>query len=400
MEREELKSDLQKEVMDKLAPHIEWSDAEIEEVIDRAVLDAGRRTYLKTAEKIELKRDIFNSIRRLDLLQELIEDDEITEIMVNGTESIFYEKGGALYRWHKKFDEEERLLDVIQQIVGRSNRRVNQASPIVDTHLPDGSRVNAVLKPAAVNGPILTIRKFYKDPITLEKLIAWGSVTEKAADVLKLLVRAGYNIFISGSTGSGKTTFLNALAHYIPEDERVITIEDSAELKIAGIENLVSLEVRNAGADGSSEITIRDLIRTSLRMRPDRIIVGEVRGPEAIDMLQAMNTGHDGSLSTGHANSVEDMLARLEVMILWGMNVPVDAVRKQITSAIDIVIQLGRMRDKSRKVTDIVELAGYENGRIVLNELYAFDGEKLRATGNKLLSRKKLEREAVVTDEI
>ncbi|MCR4607947.1 MAG: CpaF family protein [Oscillospiraceae bacterium] len=386
--------------MDKLAPHIEWSDAEIEEVIDRAVLDAGRRTYLKTAEKIELKRDIFNSIRRLDLLQELIEDDEITEIMVNGTESIFYEKGGALYRWHKKFDEEERLLDVIQQIVGRSNRRVNQASPIVDTHLPDGSRVNAVLKPAAVNGPILTIRKFYKDPITLEKLIAWGSVTEKAADVLKLLVRAGYNIFISGSTGSGKTTFLNALAHYIPEDERVITIEDSAELKIAGIENLVSLEVRNAGADGSSEITIRDLIRTSLRMRPDRIIVGEVRGPEAIDMLQAMNTGHDGSLSTGHANSVEDMLARLEVMILWGMNVPVDAVRKQITSAIDIVIQLGRMRDKSRKVTDIVELAGYENGRIVLNELYAFDGEKLRATGNKLLSRKKLEREAVVTDEI
>ncbi|MBR0085938.1 MAG: CpaF family protein [Lachnospiraceae bacterium] len=386
--------------MDKLAPHIEWSDAEIEEVIDRAVLDAGRRTYLKTAEKIELKRDIFNSIRRLDLLQELIEDDEITEIMVNGTESIFYEKGGALYRWHKKFEEEERLIDVIQQIVGRSNRRVNQAFPIVDTHLPDGSRVNAVLKPAAVNGPILTIRKFYKDPITLEKLIAWGSVTEQAAEALKLLVKAGYNIFISGSTGSGKTTFLNALAQYIPEDERVITIEDSAELKIAGIENLVSLEVRNAGADGSSEITIRDLIRTSLRMRPDRLIVGEVRGPVAIDMLQAMNTGHDGSLSTGHANSVEDMLARLEVMILWGMNVPVDAVRKQITSAIDIVIQLVRMRDKSRKVIDIVELAGYEDGRIVLNELYAFDGEKLKATGKKLLSRKKLEREAVVTDEI
>ena len=293
--------------------------------------------------------------------------------MINGHENIFIEKSGKLTKLAEKFESEERLEDIIQKIVGLAGREVNQANPIVDTRLPNGSRVNVVLPPISLNGPIVTIRKFSKTPMTMEQLIKFGSITPKIAEILKCLVKAKYNIFVSGGTGSGKTTFLNALSNYIPKEERIITIEDSAELQLVGIENLVSLETRNANTTGAGAISIRDLIKSSLRMRPERIIVGEVRGGEALDMLQAMNTGHDGSLSTGHANSTKDMLSRLETMVLTGSEgLPLEAVRQQIASSLDIIIHLSRLRDHSRKTMEISEVLGYENGEIILNPIYQF----------------------------
>ena len=331
----------------------------------------------------ELGKSVFYSIRKMDVLQELIDCDEVTEIMVNGTENIFVEKAGGIYEWEKHFETKEKLEDVIQKIVAKCNRVVNEASPIADARLENGSRVNIVLSPVALNGPVITIRRFPEHPISMEDLIAFGSITRQAADFLERLVIAGYNIFISGGTGSGKTTFLNALSHFIPGTERVITIEDSAELQLQGIPNLVRLETRNANMDGAREITIRDLIKSALRMRPDRIIVGEVRGSEAIDMLQALNTGHDGSLSTGHANSSNDMLARMETMVLMGMDLPLAAVQRQIASGVDIIVHLGRLRDKSRRVLEIVEMIGYEKNKLVTAPLFRF--QETGGEGDKVL---------------
>ncbi len=312
------------------------------------------------------------------MIQDLLDDEDITEILINGPKNIFYEKDGRLFPWTGGTLTEEKLADVIQQIVGSANRTVNEAQPIVDARLADGSRVNVVVSPIAIDGSAISIRKFSKEPLTLTRLIAMDSLSREVADFLILLVKAGYNIFVSGGTGSGKTTFLNALSEHIPPEQRVVTIEDSAELQMKTIPNLVRLETRGSNGSGSSEITIRDLIRTALRMRPDRIIVGEVRGPEALDMLQSLNTGHDGSLSTGHANSSEDMLSRLETMVLMGMNLPMEAIRRQIASGIDILVHLGRMRDKSRKVLRVSELTGMQDGQIQLSTLYRFEetGEK------------------------
>lgn len=377
MDYYEIKKGLRDEIMEDMPPERQYSDDEIMQIIDSRIQSKSQETYMSIVTRLTLKQELFNAIRRLDLLQELLDDRSITEIMVNGGGSIFYEKGGHLYPWHKKFESTEKLEDVIQQIVSRSNRQVNEASPIVDARLEDGSRVNVVLRPVAIDGPILTIRKFSAEAVTMDRLVRWGSLSLEAARFLEELVIAGYNIFISGSTGSGKTTMLNALAGYIPSDQRVITIEDSAELQIKGIENLVRLEVRNANADGENGISIRDLIKSSLRMRPDRIIVGEIRGPEAIDMLSAMNTGHDGSLSTGHANSVRDMMSRLETMVLMGTDLPLEAIRQQIASSLDIVIHLGRLRDKTRKVLEVTEIEGYQDGHIVFNPLYRFEEEPL-----------------------
>lgn len=371
-----LKESLRQEVIQRLDFHKEWQDDEISEIIDETILKRSHEQYMSTVTKLTLKQELFNAIRRLDILQELIDDKEVSEIMVNGAGSIYYEKDGRIFHFNKSFDSAEKLEDVIQQIVARANRRVNESSPIVDTSLADGSRVNIVLKPVAINGPILTIRKFPDKAVSMEKLTCWETISQEAAAVLEKLVKAGYNIFISGGTGTGKTTLLNALANYIPEDERVITIEDTAELQLKGIKNLVRLEVRNATADGEHEITIRDLIKSALRMRPDRIIVGEIRGAEAIDMLQAMNTGHDGSLSTGHSNSIEDMLSRIETMVMMGTDIPLQAIRKQIASSIDIVIQLGRLRDKSRRIIEISEIKGIVDGEIVLNPLFQFKEEE------------------------
>ena len=347
-------------------------DDEIREMIAAIVAEESKRSYLSLKEKREIMEGVFNSMRGLDVLQPLVDDPSITEIMINGPHSVFVEQGGRLYQKDISFETNEKLENVILNIVSKVNRTVNEANPIVDARLLDGSRVNVVLPPIALNGPTVTIRKFPEDPMTVQKLIAYGSITEEVAVLLERMVRAKYNIFISGGTGSGKTTFLNALSNFIPKDERLITIEDSAELQIKGIANLVRLETRNANMEGKGEITIRDLIRSSLRMRPERIVVGEVRGAEALDMLQAMNTGHDGSLSTGHSNSTKDMLSRLETMVLSGNQIPIEAIRQQIASAIDIIIQLSRLRDKTRRTIEISEVAGYENGSIRINPLYRF----------------------------
>lgn len=365
-------------ILEELDLSREVQDEELTEIIYRVLQEAGSHEYLPLAEKSALGRELFNAFRKLDLLQEFLEDEEITEIMINGTQSIFLEKQGRLFQSDKRFLSREKLEDVIQQIVAGSNRLVNEASPIVDARLTDGSRVNVVLAPVALNGPIVTIRKFPRDSITMKQLIDWQSVSEEVAGFLAVLVRAGYNIFISGGTGSGKTTFLNALSQYIPKDERIITIEDNAELRILDVPNLVSLEARNANVEGTGEVTIRELIRSALRMRPDRIIVGEVRGAEAIDMLQALNTGHDGSLSTGHANSPMDMLGRLETMALMGIDLPLAAIRRQIASGIDIIVHLGRLRDKSRKLLEVSEVTAYREGEIELASLYRYEetGEK------------------------
>lgn len=329
--------------------------------------------YVSIEQRVSIAEQVYSSIRGFGLLDTIMKDDSITEVMINGPENIFVEQKGKLTKLNRRFEDERKLEDMIQRIVGMAGREVNQANPIVDTRLPDGSRVNVVLPPIALCGPTVTIRKFSKTPMTIERLIDYGSLTKEIADKLELLVRAKYNIFVSGGTGSGKTTFLNALSNYIPEDERVITIEDSAELQITKIKNLVRMETRNANSSGVGAITIRDLIKSSLRMRPERIVVGEVRGGEALDMLQAMNTGHDGSLSTGHANSTKDMLSRLETMVLQGADgLPLEAIRQQIASAVDIIIHLSRLRDKSRKTMEITEVLGYENGEIQLNPLYIF----------------------------
>lgn len=360
-------------LMEQLDVSRELSDDEILGVIDELILTQARELFLSLKEKVELRQELFCSVRKLDVLQELIDDESVTEIMVNGPDHIFVERGGKLTRWNKVFTSEEKLEDVIQQIVAGSNRLVNEANPIVDARLPDGSRVNVVLAPVALNGPIVTIRKFPREAITMKDLLAWQSVSPEVVGFLARLVRAGYNIFISGGTGSGKTTFLNALSQYIPKDERIITIEDNAELRILDVPNLVSLEARNANVEGSGEVTIRDLIRSALRMRPDRIIVGEVRGAEAIDMLQALNTGHDGSLSTGHANSPADMLSRLETMVLMGMDLPLPAIRRQIASGIDVIVHLGRLRDRTRKVLEVAEVRDYREGEIRLAPLYSYE---------------------------
>lgn len=358
-------------------PLSKMSDEELEEKIEEIVAQRIGSRYCSIEQRLNIIQQVYSSIRGFGLLDSIMNDDTITEVMINGPENIFVEQNGRLFKLDKQFESQRRLEDIIQRIVGLAGREVNQANPICDTRLPDGSRVNVVLPPIALCGPTVTIRKFSKTPMTIEKLIQYGSITQEIADKLELLVKAKYNIFISGGTGSGKTTFLNALSNYIPKDERVITIEDSAELQIKGIDNLVSLETRNANTSGAGQITIRELIKSSLRMRPERIVVGEVRGGEALDMLQAMNTGHDGSLSTGHANSTEDMLSRLETMVLQGAEgLPLEAIRQQIASAVDIIIHLSRLRDKSRRTMEITEVVGYENGRIILNPLYVFEEDE------------------------
>ena len=368
--------DRKRELKEKLTESIDYSressDEEIQELIDDMLIRESKKVPLTLSERDRLRRELFHAIRKLDILQEFVDDPQVTEIMVNGPDNIFVEREGRLYKSDLTFESEEKLQNVVQQIVSDCNRVVNEASPIVDARLQNGSRVNVVLNPVALNGPILTIRRFPDKPITMDNLVTFGSVSREVCEWLGRLVQAKYNIFISGGTGSGKTTFLNALSYYIPQEERIITIEDNAELQILGLPNLVRMEKRNANVEGCSEITIRDLIKTSLRMRPDRIIVGEVRGGEAFDMMQCLNTGHDGSMSTGHANSSRDMLSRLENMILMGMEIPLDAIRQQIASGIDIIVHLGRLRDKSRKVLEIVEVLGYEKGEIRLKSLYRF----------------------------
>ena len=371
-QEQQLIAEIKKYVTENL-PLSKMEDEELEERIEEIVQKKVAGMYCSIEQRVSIVQQVYSSIRGFGLLDSIISDDTITEVMINGPENVFIEQNGRLFKMDKQFESQRRLEDIIQRIVGLAGREVNQANPICDTRLPDGSRVNVVLPPIALCGPTITIRKFSKTPMTIEKLIKYGSITQEIADKLELLVKAKYNIFIAGGTGSGKTTFLNALSNYIPHDERVITIEDSAELQITGIDNLVSLETRNANASGSGEITIRDLIKSSLRMRPERIVVGEVRGGEALDMLQAMNTGHDGSLSTGHANSTEDMLSRLETMVLQGAaGLPLEAIRQQIASAVDIIIHLSRLRDKSRKTMEITEVVGYKDGQIILNPLYVF----------------------------
>ena len=397
---EKIQQEIQEELLRELEQGVSFSDEQMQDEIEIRVLKRGQMEYLTIEEKMELVKKIFNSVRRLDVLQELLEDPDITEIMINGPDHIFIEKGGRLLDSGKKFPSQAKREDVIQQIVSKVNRVVNEASPIVDVRLLDGSRVNVVLPPVALDGPVMTIRRFPENPFDMDKLLELGSITEEAAVFLRTLVEARYNIFISGGTGSGKTTFLNALSNYIPSTERIVTIEDSAELQIQNIANLVRLETRNANLEGKNEITVRDLVRSALRQRPDRIIIGEIRDAAVIELLSAMNTGHDGSISTGHANSPVDMLRRLETLVLTGMDIPLQAVRSQIASAIEIVVQLGRLRDKSRKVLEIDEVCGIEDGEIVLRPLYKFQETKgsskehvkghLVATDHRLANRDKL----------
>lgn len=401
MDQEELALQIREQVLALLGHEADMSDEAVAEAIDTCIREQARNMYLSIQERAQLKHRIFDSIRRLDILSACLDDEEITEIMVNGPERIFVEKNGVLMRFEKHFLNPQLLDNLIQQIVSRVNRQVNEAEPIVDARLEDGSRINIVLKPIALDGPVLTIRKFSKQRMSMESLMESGSISREAAMYLKTLVEARYNIFISGGTGSGKTTLLNCLSEYIDPKQRVITIEDSAELQLQNIENLVRLETRSAGAEGTRPVTIRDLIRSALRMRPDRLIVGEVRGEEALDMLQAMNTGHDGSLSTGHANSSRDMLRRLETMVLMAVDIPLPAVRGQIASAIDILVQIGRLRDGSRRVLSIEEVEPLNQGEIPLHTLFRFEeeGEKdgrilgtLRFTGEALHFREKLQR--------
>ncbi|MCI9531886.1 MAG: CpaF family protein [Lachnospiraceae bacterium] len=350
----------------------EHEEEELLAVIDEEICREAKQRIIPLNWRKELRTQVFHSLRKLDVLQELLDEDDISEIMVNGADHIFYEKKGEIVAWDRGFSSQEKLEDIIQQIVGSHNRVINAAEPIADTRLADGSRVNVVLPPIALEGPVVSIRKFPKNPLLMGEMVERGSISQECASFLELLVKAGYNIFISGGTGSGKTTFLNALSEFIPKSERVITIEDSAELQIHGVDNLVRLETRNAGAEGTLAITIRDLIRTALRMRPDRVVVGEIRGAECLDMLQAMNTGHDGSLSTGHANSCRDMVSRMETMVLMGMELPLAAIRSQIAAGVDILVHLGRLRDKSRRMLSMMEIDGIEHGEIRLNPLYQF----------------------------
>ena len=389
-DREGIRSRLRRRIMEELTESRDMDDEQLLERIDTAIRDMGQGIYLPLKERIWLRGSLYDSFRRLDILQELVDDKTVSEIMVNGAGKIFIERNGKTQAWERRFEKPEQLEDIIQQIVGRVNRVVNVSSPIVDARLEDGSRVHIVLPPVSLNGPVVTIRKF-PEPITMEKLIRFGAVTEEAAGFLKELVGAGYNIFISGGTNSGKTTFLNALSSFIPPQERVITIEDSAELQITQVPNLVRLETRNANTEGEGEITMSQLIRASLRMNPTRIIVGEVRGRETLDMLQAMNTGHDGSLSTGHGNSARDMLSRLETMVLMAAELPLPAIRSQIASALDIMVHLGRLRDGSRKVLSIAEIGGCTDGEVEMESLYEYDRKTGRLEAKGLLkNREKL----------
>lgn len=387
MKRKDFFQDIKKKIQQELFQELDFSreleEEELLELIDEKIHETALKNGLWLEERKQMRKEIFRAMRRLDILQELVEDPGITEIMINGKDHIFIERAGRIFRWENGFDSEEKLNTIIQQIVAGCNRVVNEASPIVDARLENGSRVNVVLKPIALNGPIVTIRRFPEKPMEMKRLIELGALEEAHSIFLERLVKAGYNIIVSGGTGSGKTTFLNALSDFIPKDERVITIEDSAELQIIGIENLVRLETRNANVEGCLPVTIRDLIKTALRMRPTRIIVGEVRGAEAIDLLQAMNTGHDGSLSTAHANSAADLLSRLETMALMGMDLPIAAIRQQIASAVDIIIHLGRLRDKSRKVLEITEVCGHREQDISLRPLFIYrcDNGKLEKEG-------------------
>lgn len=369
----ELAAIVRKKVLDALEYEGDVTDETMEEMVSRILSEEVKSEFLPYYRRVFLGKEIFNSLRKLDILQNLIDNPSITEIMVNGTESIFVEEDGRIYRWNQQFESEEKLKNIIQTIVAKCNRVVNDMSPIVDARLENGSRVNVVLNPVALNGPILTIRRFPKNPFSMEKLISLGAITADAAAFLQKLVASGYNILVSGGTGSGKTTFLNALSGYIPKDERIITIEDSAELQLIGIDNLVRMETKNANTENGKAITIRDLIKTSLRMRPDRIVVGEVRGMEAMDMVcSAMNCGHDGSMSTIHANSARDTLLRLETMILMAAQLPMLAIRQQISSGVDIIVHLGRLRDKSRRVLEIIEVDGLLQGEFILNPIYQF----------------------------
>ena len=391
---DEFVSQIRARVLERMDLSRDMADEEIENLIGEETACVLQGVTLTLHERVQLERRVFNSLRKLDALQELLDDPEVSEVMVNGARHIFFEKAGEVFRWNQCFASEEKMQDIIQQIVGRHNRVVNLSNPIVDTRLEDGSRVNIVLSPISLDGSAITIRKFPEHPLDMDTLIAKGAITEEAASLLASLVRARYSLLISGGTSSGKTTFLNALSQYIPENERVITIEDSAELQIQGVSNLVRLETRNANMEGVMPVTIRDLIRTALRMRPDRIIVGECRGAEAFDMLQALNTGHDGGLSTAHGNSSRDILARLEMMVLMGMDLPIAAIRQQIASGIDVIVHLGRLSDRSRRVLEITEIQGIHDGEIVLSPLYQLQGEEgtweLVQTG-ALVNRKKLD---------
>ncbi len=390
MDYAKLKHTLRGKVQEKLDYGRDWEDEEIQEVIDNLILEEEEMMLCPVELRRKLRKELFDSLRRLDLLQIFVEDPSITEIMINGIHNIFVERTGRISKLDLSFESEEKLNDVIQRIVAGCNRVVNEANPVVDARLEDGSRVNVVLSPISLGGSVITIRRFPENPITMEQLISMKSITKEAADFLQKLVLSHYNIFISGGTGSGKTTFLNVLSAFIPKEERIITIEDSAELQLLDIPNLVRLETRNNNVEGCREITIRDLIKASLRMRPDRIIVGEVRGAEAFDMLQCMNTGHDGSMSTGHANSAEDMLSRLESMILMGMDLPLPAIRRQITSGIDILVHLGRLRDKTRHVLEIDEICPLVEGEYCLNPLFVFEetGENREGQVEGMLLRK------------
>lgn len=401
---DEKRRQIRKHVMEEIPAGIEISDSELRERIEREIEKASGETYIRLEEKRDLRRMVFNSIRKMDVLQDILEDEEITEIMVNGPDHIFIEKEGRLMETGLTFEHQGRLEDIAQQIASSGNRIVNESNPILDARLADGSRVNIVVPPIAIEGPVITIRKFPKEALTMKKLIQMGAVTEEVETFLRKMVEARYNIFISGGTGAGKTTFLNILSNFIPHNERVITIEDSAELQIQDIDNLVRLEARNANVEGKNQITIRDLVKSALRMRPDRIIVGEIRDSAAIDLLTAMNTGHDGSLSTGHANSPADMLNRLETLVLMGLDIPLEAVRHQIASGIDLVVHLGRLRDRSRKVLEISEVGEVVEGKIQLFPLYEFqeEGERkgqvvgeLKSTGRQLQSVEKCQRSGV-----
>ena len=380
-----LRKRLKEELMSEIDFSRDQSDEDIISLIDEMIIKEKRSVSIPLKLREDLRRNLFHSVRKLDILQDIVDDPLVTEIMVNGPEDIFVERAGRLSKYPSHFESVEKLDDVIQLIVSSCNRVVNESSPIVDARLAEnGARVNVVMRPIALNGPILTIRRFPDKPIEMEDLIKFGSLSEEISEWLGMLVKAKYNIFISGGTGSGKTTFLNALSAFIPSEERIITIEDSAELQIHTIPNIVRMETRNANVEGCVPVTIRDLIRSSLRMRPDRIVVGEVRGAEAIDMMQCLNTGHDGSMSTGHANSARDMLTRLETMILMGMEIPLQAVRAQIASGIDVIVHLGRLRDKSRRVLEITEIAGFFDGEIQLNPLYVFKEEGIDESGHMI----------------
>lgn len=388
MRSESYKNDIKKQLIDELSDTLNLDDKEILNVIDDKIENIEKNEApLKLKEKISLRKSVYDSLKNYDILTELLDDKNVNEIMINSYDEIFIDRNGKYQRWDKKFESKEQLENIIQQIVGKINRIVNVSNPIVDARLSDGSRVHIVLPPIAIKGATVTIRKF-PERITMKKLIEYGSINIEAANFLERLVKSGYNIFISGGTGSGKTTFLNALSEFIPKDDRVITIEDSAELNISHVDNLVSLETRDKNVEGEGEINMQMLIRAALRMNPDRIVVGEVRGKEALDMLQAMNTGHDGSLSTGHANSCFDMLSRLETMVLMAENLPLLAIRQQISSSIDILVHLAKLKDKRRVVYEISELLELDNEKYKTNKLYEFDGTNLVKCGTLKNQRK------------